>query len=87
MAAKSTWSVLDTKEAHEQAMYELIKRDKNHACVVMWSVMNRAGFRRTGCAGYFEHIFDYSRNLIRRTVPLLYVNFKFGVDKISVPIW
>ncbi|MGI6617611.1 MAG: beta-glucuronidase [Saccharofermentanales bacterium] len=82
MAAKSTWSVLDTKEAHEQAMYELIKRDKNHACVVMWSVMNEPDSAGPGSREYFEHIFDYSRKLDPQNRPFTYVNFQIcGVDK------
>lgn len=40
MELKSTWEHLDTSEAHEQGIRELIERDKNHACVVMWSLMN-----------------------------------------------
>lgn len=40
MGLKSTWEHLDTSEAHEQGIRELIERDKNHACVVMWSLMN-----------------------------------------------
>lgn len=82
MAAKSTWSVLDTKEAHEQAMYELIKRDKNHACVVMWSVMNEPDSAGPGAREYFEYIFDYSRKLDPQNRPFTYVNFQIcGVDK------
>ena len=82
MAAKSTWSVLNTKEAHEQAMYELIKRDKNHACVVMWSVMNEPDSAGPGAREYFEHIFEYSRKLDPQNRPFTYVNFQIcGVDK------
>ena len=54
---------LGYQEAHEQGMYELIKRDKNHACVVMWSVMNEPDSAGPGAREYFEHIFEYSRKL------------------------
>lgn len=33
-----TWKKMKTTEAHKQVIQELIKRDKNHACVVMWSI-------------------------------------------------
>ena len=33
---------LQTSEAHQQVIRELIDRDKNHACVVMWSIANEA---------------------------------------------
>ena len=35
-----TWEKMDTSEAHRQVIRELIARDKNHACVVMWSIAN-----------------------------------------------
>src|SRR5690606_11498126 len=35
-----TWVKMNTTEAHEQVIKELIARDKNHACVVMWSIAN-----------------------------------------------
>lgn len=82
MAAKSTWSVLNTKEAHEQGMRELIARDKNHACVVMWSVMNEPDSAGPGSYEYFKSIFDYSRKLDPQNRPFAYVNFQIcGVDK------
>lgn len=82
MAAKATWAKLDTKEAHEQAMRELVARDKNHACVVMWSIMNEPDSAGPGAREYFEHIFDYSRKLDPQRRPLTYVNFQIcGVDK------
>ena len=34
--------LLQTTEAHQQVIRELIDRDKNHACVVMWSIANEA---------------------------------------------
>ncbi len=82
MSAKSTWTTLDTKEAHEQGMRELIARDKNYACVVMWSVMNEPDSAGPGSRQYFEHIFDYSRQLDPQSRPFAYVNFQIcGIDK------
>lgn len=39
---KKTFEVMNTKEAHEQVLRELVARDKNLACVVMWSVANES---------------------------------------------
>ena len=50
----NTWDVLKTKEAHELALKEMIKRDKNHACVVMWSVSNEAATHEKGAYDYHK---------------------------------
>lgn len=82
MSAQSTWGKLDTREAHEQALHELVARDKNYACVVMWSLMNEPDSAGPGAREYFEHIFEYARKLDPQQRPLTYVNFQIcGVDK------
>ena len=35
-----TWKEIDTHQAHQEVIEDLIARDKNHACVVMWSIAN-----------------------------------------------
>ena len=35
-----TWKEIDTHQAHKEVIEGLIERDKNHACVVMWSIAN-----------------------------------------------
>lgn len=37
-----TWTKLKTADAHKQVIKEIIERDKNHACVAMWSIANEA---------------------------------------------
>ncbi|MDI9469739.1 MAG: beta-glucuronidase [Bacillota bacterium] len=82
MGVKSTWSKLDTKAQHEQDIAELIARDKNHACVVMWSLMNEPDSAGPGAREYFEHIFAYARKLDPQNRPFTYVNFQVcGIDK------
>src|SRR6266568_327049 len=43
-----TWEELLTKEHHVQVIRELIARDKNHACVVMWSIANESASEEEG---------------------------------------
>lgn len=43
-----------------QSMYE---RDKNHPCVVMWSVANEADTSEEGAATYFKQVIDKMRSL------------------------
>ena len=42
---------------------ELIDRDKNHACVVMWSIANEAATYSNGSYEYFEPLFNLAREL------------------------
>ena len=82
MKAESTWDKMDPMEDHKQALAELVKRDKNHACVVLWSVMNEPDSAGNGALEYFEEIFDFARTLDPQERPLTYVNFQIcPVDK------
>ena len=72
--AGSTWSVLQTTEAHEQVIRELIDRDKNHACVVMWSIANESAQHVEGAHEYFEPLFNLARELDPQTRPCTLIN-------------
>lgn len=69
-----TWSVMETHDAHEQAIRELIARDKNHACVVMWSIANEAANYANGAYDYFKPFFDLARELDPQKRPCTYVS-------------
>ncbi|WP_411842321.1 beta-glucuronidase [Salinicoccus sp. HZC-1] len=66
----STWEDMKTAEAHEQVVRELIDRDKNHACVVMWSIANEAATYADGAHEYFEPLFNLARELDPQNRPL-----------------
>ncbi|AXY24876.1 beta-glucuronidase [Suicoccus acidiformans] len=68
-----TWSVMKTHEAHEQVLRELIARDKNHACVVMWSIANEAANYAPGAYEYFKPLFDLSKELDPQQRPNTYI--------------
>lgn len=59
----NTWEEMDTKDAHEQVLRELIARDKNHACVVMWSIANEAATYQEGAREYFEPLVKLTKEL------------------------
>jgi beta-glucuronidase len=44
----------DTQAAHAQAIRELIARDKNHPCVVLWSIANEPESVTQASRDYFE---------------------------------
>ena len=41
-------------EHHKEVMKELVKRDKNHPCVIAWSVANEPASQEEGAKEYFE---------------------------------
>ncbi|HEL0647216.1 beta-glucuronidase [Streptococcus equi subsp. zooepidemicus] len=69
-----TWSVMKTKEAHEQAIRELVKRDKNHPSVVMWVVANEPASHEEGAHEYFEPLIALYKALDPQQRPVTLVN-------------
>jgi beta-glucuronidase len=66
-----------TQAAHAQAIRELVARDKNHACVVMWSIANEPGSNEQGAREYFEPLVSLARQL-DPTRPLTFANVLFA---------
>ncbi|WP_316574362.1 beta-glucuronidase [Nocardia canadensis] len=66
-----------TREAHAQALRELIARDKNHPSVVMWCVSNEPSSIENGAREYFEPLVQLTRNL-DPTRPVTYASFMFA---------
>ncbi|WP_376796402.1 beta-glucuronidase [Thermogemmatispora sp.] len=69
-ARRATWQTLATAAQHEQALRELIARDKNHACVVMWSLANEPASEEEGARAYFEPLLRLARELDPQRRPL-----------------
>lgn len=68
-----TWKEIQTQEAHEQVIRGLIERDKNHACVVMWSIANEPESNLKGAKAYFEPFVDLARELDPQNRPVTIV--------------
>lgn len=58
---RDTFQEIGTKEAHEAVIKDLIERDKNYACVVMWSVANEPASTEKGAKAYFEPLVNLAR--------------------------
>lgn len=81
----NTWEGLNTKEAHEQVIKELIARDKNHPSVVMWSVANEPASMEDGAKEYFEPLVQLTRDLDPQNRPVtivLILTAQPDVDKV-----
>jgi beta-glucuronidase len=63
-----------TQETHRQAIRELIARDKNHPCVVMWSIANEPDTVSPEARPYFEPLVEETRRL-DPTRPVGFANF------------
>ncbi|MEB6170058.1 beta-glucuronidase [Staphylococcus pseudoxylosus] len=59
--ARNTFEEIGTKAAHEAVIKGLIERDKNHACVVMWSIANEPASDEQGAKAYFEPLVNLAR--------------------------
>jgi beta-glucuronidase len=69
-----------TRAAHEQGIRELISRDKNHACVVMWSIANEPASHEDGAREYFEPLVDVTRKL-DPSRPICFANFGLATSE------
>jgi beta-glucuronidase len=62
-----------TRDAHAQAIRELIARDKNHPSVVMWCIANEPASGESGSREYFEPLVSLTREL-DDTRPVTFAN-------------
>ena len=51
-----------TQEHHQEVIRDLIARDKNYACVVMWSIANEPDSAAEGAYEYFKPLFGLARD-------------------------
>ena len=73
---------IKTFEHHKDVIRDLIKRDKNHACVVMWSIANEPDSYSQGAYEYFAPLYELARSLDpqKRPCTLISVQMAGGPD-------
>ena len=59
-------------ENHKQALTEMITRDKNHASVIAWSILNEPQCTSEGTEAYFKPLFDLAHALDPQKRPRTY---------------
>lgn len=67
-----------TFEHHQEVIRDVISRDKNHACVVMWSVANEPDSCGPNARQYFEPLFALARSLDPQHRPVTMVVMQFA---------
>jgi beta-glucuronidase len=60
-ATRNTWENLKTHEPHRTVIEELVKRDKNHPSVVMWSIANEPASEEEGAYEYFKPLVELAK--------------------------
>ena len=61
----------NTEKEHMHQLKELMSRDKNRACVVMWSVSNEAATGDKKAPAYFEPLINYAKKIDNRPVTMI----------------
>ena len=67
-----------TLGVHRQAIEELIPRDKNHPCVVLWSLANEPESHTDAARAYFAPLFEAARKA-DPSRPVGFVNMMFAL--------
>ncbi|WP_436854463.1 beta-glucuronidase [Staphylococcus caeli] len=70
---RDTFKEIGTQAAHEDVIKGLIARDKNHACVVMWSIANEPASDEVGAKEYFEPLINLARTCDPQNRPVTIV--------------
>ena len=71
---------IKTHEHHRDVIRDLIKRDKNHACVVIWSIANEPDSYSDGAYEYFAPLYDLARQLDPQKRPCTLVSVQMAND-------
>lgn len=70
-----TWKTLRTAEHHADVIRDLIARDKNHPCVVAFSIANEPASEEDGAAEYFAPLFELVRKYDPADRPVTVVTY------------
>lgn len=69
---------LKTREHHADVIRDWISRDKNYACVVMWSIANEPDSYAKGAYEYFKPLYDLARSLDTQKRPCTLASVSIG---------
>lgn len=67
-----------TFEHHKEVIRDVIARDRNRACVVMWSIANESDSAGKGAYEYFKPLYDLARELDPQKRPCTIVSVQMA---------
>ncbi len=67
-----------TFEHHKEVIRDVISRDRNRACVVMWSIANESDSAGEGAYEYFKPLYDLARELDPQKRPCTIVSVQMA---------
>lgn len=80
-----TWKLFKTAEHHRQVLHDMVQRDKNHPCVIIWSVANEPASQEDGAKEYFEPLLNLVRELDEQKRPATLVTYE-GSNPVSCKV-
>ena len=80
-----TWKLFKTAEHHRQVLRDMVQRDKNHPCVIIWSVANEPASQEDGAKEYFEPLLNLVRELGEQKRPATLVTYE-GSNPVSCKV-
>ena len=80
-----TWKLFKTAEQHRQVLRDMVQRDKNHPCVIIWSVANEPASQEDGAKEYFEPLLNLVRELDEQKRPATLVTYE-GSNPVSCKV-
>ena len=80
-----TWKLFKTAEHHRQVLRDMVQRDKNHPCVIIWSVANEPASQEDGAKEYFEPLLNLVRELDEQKRPATLVTYE-GSNTVSCKV-
>ena len=78
---RNTWEHIKTLEHHKDIIKELVARDKNHPCVVMWSIANESATEEKGADKYFQPLVELTRECDPQKRPVTIVTHMWATSE------
>ena len=73
----------ETLSHHKEVLTELYNRDKNHPCVIMWSVTNEPFSTNDRALGYFEEVTRHIRALDQTRPVVGVINVQLDQERVA----